>query len=159
MNKTHVRLDKRMWYVKYKIFNETPIWSSIPSYYISDEHLFCGCVWRSLWAKMLMGRSMWSLASGIQALQLSSHWTRTRRKVRANTQRLVIKSLELSLHIMLWLSLQVFKEIHTLSAIYFFPRITCKPCSCHCFNYVKYYTGFSFHGQNLSHLLLREVHF
>lgn len=46
----------------------------------------CGCVWRSLWARVPTGRRMWSLAPGIRTLRLSSHWTRTHRKVRANTE-------------------------------------------------------------------------
>ncbi len=47
MNKTHVRLDKWIWYVKFNTFNETQILSSNPSY-ISDKLILCLCLKESM---------------------------------------------------------------------------------------------------------------
>lgn len=85
----------------------------------------CGCVWRSLWARVPMGRRMWLLAPGIRTLRLSSRWTRTRQKVRANTQSFEtvkhFSSVSSSFHCTSSCNqVTVFTEIHTFCHLFFF---------------------------------------
>lgn len=107
----------------------------------------CGCVWRSLWARVPMGRRMWLLAPGIRTLRLSSRWTRTRQKVRANTQSFEtvkhFSSVSSSFHCTSSCNqVTVFTEIHTFCHLFFF-----------------FSSSFSCHVQNVWHLSLTAIQF